>query len=73
MGRLFIKEMHVSFHEYCLLLKLQKAEALLLGTGEKIIDVALECGFDNISYFNRVFKKQYGMSPGEYIHARKQK
>ena len=73
MGRLFIKEMHVSFHEYCLLLKLQKAEALLLGTGDKIIDVALECGFDNISYFNRVFKKQYGMSPGEYIHARKQK
>lgn len=67
MGRLFTKEMHVSFHEYCLLLKLQKAEALLLGTKDKIIDIALESGFDNISYFNRAFKKQYGTSPSEYI------
>lgn len=70
MGRLFIKEMQVSFHKYCLLLKLQKAEALLLGTKDKIIDVALECGFDNISYFNRAFKKQYGMSPSEFINQR---
>jgi AraC-like DNA-binding protein len=70
MGRLFKKEMHVSFHEYCLLLKLQKAEALLLGTKDKIIDVALACGFDNISYFNRAFKKQYGMSPSEFINQR---
>ena len=73
MGRLFIKEMHVSFHKYCLLLKLQKAEALLLGTKDKIIDIALECGFDNISYFNRVFKKQYGMSPNEYVISKRKK
>ena len=73
MGRLFIKEMHMSFHEYCLLLKLQKAEALLLGTKDKIIDIALECGFDNISYFNRTFKKQYGMSPNEYIISKREK
>ncbi len=71
MGRLFKKEMYMSFHEYCLLLKLQKAESLLLGTNDKILDVALECGFDNISYFNRVFKKQYGMPPSEYILSKK--
>lgn len=73
MGRLFIKEMHMSFHKYCLLLKLQKAEALLSGTNDKIIDIALECGFDNISYFNRTFKKQYGMSPSEYIISKRGK
>ena len=73
MGRLFIKEMHMSFHEYCLLLKLQKAERLLLETNNKIIDIALECGFDNISYFNRTFKKQYGMPPGEYIISKREK
>ena len=73
MGRLFKNEMHMSFHEYCLLLKLQKAEALLLGTKDKIIDIALECGFDNISYFNRTFKKQYGMSPSEYIISKRGK
>lgn len=73
MGRLFTKEMHTSFHEYCLLLKLQKAERLLLETNNKIIDIALECGFDNISYFNRTFKKQYGMSPSEYIRFKRGK
>ena len=65
-GRLFKNEMYASFHEYCLLLKLQKAEALLLKTTDKIINIALECGFENISYFNRTFKKQYGVSPMEY-------
>jgi AraC-like DNA-binding protein len=72
MGRLFKKEMHVSFHEYCLLLKLQKAESLLLGTTGKILDIALESGFDNISYFNRVFKKQYGASPSAYVAFKKE-
>ena len=65
--------MHMSFHKYCLLLKLQRAEALLSGTNDKIIDIALECGFDNISYFNRAFKKQYGMSPSEYIISKRGK
>jgi len=72
MGRLFKKEMHVSYHEYCLLLKLQKAESLLLGTTGKIIDIALECGFDNISYFNRAFKKQYAMTPSEYVTSKRE-
>ena len=71
MGRLFKNEMHISFHEYCLLLKLKKAESLLLGTTKKILDIALECGFDNISYFNKAFKKRYGMSPSEYIISKK--
>ena len=71
MGRLFKNEMQISFHEYCLLLKLKKAESLLLGTTDKILDIALECGFDNISYFNKAFKKRYGMSPSEYIISKK--
>ena len=32
----------------------------------KIEVVAKECGFNNISYFNRLFKKETGLSPGEY-------
>lgn len=66
LGRLFKEEMGVSFHQYCLRLRLEKAEELLLSTSDKIIDVALECGFNNISYFNRAFKAQYGTSPSEY-------
>lgn len=65
LGRLFKKEMKISFHQYCLSLKLQKARELLLGQNDKIIDIALECGFNNISYFNRAFREQYAMSPSE--------
>jgi AraC-like DNA-binding protein len=67
MGRLFKREIGTSFHAYCLRLRLKKAKDLLLNTSEKVIDVALECGFNNISYFNRTFKEQYGMPPTEFI------
>ena len=66
MGRLFKKETGQSFHEYCNYLRLQKAEYMLENTSEKIIDIAFECGFNNISYFNRIFQKKHGVSPGEY-------
>ncbi len=73
LGRLFKNEMGISFHGYCLRLRLEKAENLLLNTSDKVIDVALECGFDNISYFNRTFKKQYGVSPMEYRVSKREK
>ena len=71
MGRLFKKEMGMNFHQYCLQLRLKKAETLLSNTSDKIIDIALECGFNNISYFNRAFKAQYGLSPSEYTIRKK--
>ena len=43
-----------------------KAAELLVTTNEKITNIASKCGFDNISYFNRVFRKQMKMSPGQY-------
>ena len=66
MGRLWRREMGIGFHEYCLDLKLRKAEALLRNTDSKVLDIAIECGFNTISYFNRVFFKKHGMSPTQY-------
>lgn len=66
MGRLFKKELGVDFHEYCLALRLKRAEELLQTTSHKIIDVAMESGFDNVSYFNRVFAKKNAISPTTY-------
>ena len=40
----------------------------LLNTGEMTaFEVALECGFDDPAYFCRVFKKQTGVTAGEYL------
>lgn len=47
-------------------LRIQKSASLLCLTNEKILDIALECGFENISYFNRIFKEKYSITPREY-------
>ncbi len=65
-GRLFKQEVGMSYAEYNQRQKLIRAEEMLIKTDERIIEIALECGFNNISYFNRSFKKQYGTSPSEY-------
>ena len=65
-GRIFKKETGVSFREYCNGVRMQRAAELLKGTRDKVIDVAFECGFNNVSYFNRLFQRNYGVSPSEY-------
>lgn len=42
------------------------AAGLLAGTNKKVSEIYLHCGFNSLSYFNRVFKKQYGVSPNCY-------
>lgn len=37
----------------------------LLEEGTSVTKAALECGFSDVSYFTKVFKKQYGMLPSE--------
>ena len=66
MGRLFEREVGTSYTKYCLGLRLERAEAELRKSSKKIIDIAMECGFENVSYFNRAFKERYGVSPSEY-------
>ena len=63
--------MGITFHQYCLSIRLQKAETFLSETSDKVIDIAFECGFNNISYFNRTFKAEYGVSPSTYAALKK--
>lgn len=44
-------------------LRVKKAEDMLKNSNKKIIDIALECGFDSIRTFNRTFKTIYGDIP----------
>lgn len=38
----------------------------LLNEDTAVLNIAMECGFNNISYFNRAFKSKYGMTPNCY-------
>lgn len=45
---------------------LRKAKNLLLTSAKSILEISAECGFDNISGFNRRFLAKVGMTPSEY-------
>ena len=52
--------------------RLNLAAELLRITDATVLDIAGRVGFDNLSYFNRLFKRRYGMTPREYrVQARK--
>lgn len=53
--------------------RLNQAAYLLTTSTMNVMDVALAVGYDNISYFHRIFQKQYGMTPRNYrLEHRKQ-
>ena len=49
--------------------RLQQASALLLSTDQKSADIALACGFQDMSYFTKSFREQYGTTPIQYRNA----
>lgn len=66
LGKMFKQQMGITFHEYINNLRLEKSKALLISTNKNIIDIALESGFQNVTYYNRVFMKKYNITPSKY-------
>lgn len=64
--RVFRQLTGVTPHQFVLRARLRAAAARLLAGDEKVIDVSLACGFDDLSNFNRAFREEYGMSPRAY-------
>lgn len=64
--RLFKKMTRMSPIEYLNFYRISTSTRLLRETDHEISDIALEIGFNNISYFNRTFKRYMHVTPGEY-------
>ena len=50
-------------------LRLQKARGMLSDPHHdrlKISDIAYACGFNEVSYFNRCFRRRFGATPGQF-------
>ncbi len=54
------------FKDYLNSVRLSQAERLLVSTDKSIMEVSLECGYDNVSYFIMLFKRHKGITPLEY-------
>lgn len=59
----FKKQVGTNFVSYLQMLRVEEAIRRLQQRKDKIIDIALDCGFTNIRSFNRVFRQLTGMTP----------
>jgi two-component system response regulator YesN len=70
LSRLFRKETGMSLSDYILQERMRKAAELLTATDESVSSIAIRLGYDNFSYFAKMFKKVYRMTPQEYRKTR---
>ncbi|MFC5448955.1 helix-turn-helix domain-containing protein [Paenibacillus aestuarii] len=72
-SRLFRQEISITFMDYVISLRLEKAKELLRMSELTVKDIGASVGYANQRSFNRIFKKYEGMTPGEFrdIHAPK--
>jgi AraC-like DNA-binding protein len=66
MGQVFKKKTGTNISAYINNKRIEVSKQLLRETQSKIIDIAYHVGFDNLTYFYRLFKKQTGLAPNEY-------
>lgn len=66
----FKKNFNMTLTDYLNSLRLENAAKLLSETGLSVTEAAMQSGFNNVSYFIRMFQKSYGCSP---LHYRKGK
>ncbi len=62
----FTKETGETFSTYLTELRIQKSCELLKNTNFKVYEIAEMVGYYNVEHFNRMFKRQNGISPAQY-------
>lgn len=65
-SKLFKDEVGMSYTDYLNKLRVEESKKYLTRLDLNILDVALMVGFQDQSYFTRVFKKYEGISPGQF-------
>ena len=65
-SRYFKEHFHITLSQYITHLRLEHAKQLLQDTDIPVTEIAMQSGYQNVSYFIRSFKKTYGVSPLKY-------
>lgn len=66
------KKAGITLHQYIIAYRLKTARSLLENTGKTVIDIADETGFTDASYFTKMFKASYGVTPKEFRNSLKE-
>ncbi len=65
-SRKFSQEMGMSFAEYLQRTRIEQSCHMLENSDKKINEIASLCGYDNIKFFNKVFKSTLKITPREF-------
>ncbi|MBQ7725946.1 MAG: helix-turn-helix domain-containing protein [Clostridia bacterium] len=65
-SKLFKKYIGKKLSEYINMKKLEAAAKLLTESNKSVENIGYEAGFNHKSYFHRIFKRYYGVTPDEY-------
>jgi len=63
---LFRRSTGMTLIKYLTLLRLSRAQAMLINDNDNILQVAMESGFGSVSAFNKAFRQVAGMSPSDF-------
>ncbi|SCB58371.1 transcriptional regulator, AraC family [Rhizobium aethiopicum] len=63
---LFKRSTGMTLSKYVTLLRLSRAQAMLMSEGANVLQVAMDSGFGSISAFNKSFRHIAGMSPSDF-------
>ena len=66
LARIFKEQTGQSFLSFITNLRLEQACVLLKTTHIPVSEISREVGIDDSSYFSRIFRRKYGMTPREY-------
>lgn len=66
LNRIFRQETGSTFHQYLTNVRITKAKELIRRTDLRLTDISLMVGYEDQSYFTRVFKRTVGITPGKY-------
>ena len=69
--RLFERVTGATPHQYVMRTRLRTAATRLVTAEAKIVDVALDAGFNDVSTFNRAFRSEFGVSPRVYRNSKR--
>lgn len=67
--RVFKQQIGVNYIDYCNIMRVRRAEELLIETDLSITQISDMLNFGTINYFNRLFKKYNGSTPYQYRNA----
>ena len=65
-SRLFKRYYKMTFTECLQLIRLNRAAGYLSSTTKPVEEIIVEIGYENSSYFHRLFKQRYGITPKQY-------